>query len=352
MAVVQKKSTDMSNSNKIVVRTRGRSYELEISKMMTVFGDSKTPNQKSVKLIEQSVKDFVRRTLWDAIHRSHVAGVPLSIEHILSPFRHDEERMTHIRRYFYWKNIVKMGRAPDPTAGAASVAYSSSGKPSVLSSGGSVRRKRPHLKFDFVSSLAEFSDSDVESENEGLDLAPPAKKRLKVLDSVIEGMTPEEYLEYSNARTSSFTYRSTQKFRLWASLDSFQAALDEDALDLLGFLAWERVGLVTQVALLAKRDQMGAHATEGGGGAAVPWTDAAVFGVGRGTPVLTSAMLDCPSLHPSRHSIVRGKGAVRSSGSLAPAHIREAVRRIRLFSRPPSLSLLASRRPVSPAQSS
>lgn len=97
-------------------------------------------------------------------------------------------------------------------------------------------------------------------------------RRLRQADLVTLSMSQSEYLEYSECRQASFTFKKARKFREWlvggtarpgslalASLAGGSARelsrLNDDTLEILGFLAYEIVQKLTEVSLAAKFEQ-------------------------------------------------------------------------------------------------
>lgn len=92
-------------------------------------------------------------------------------------------------------------------------------------------------------------DSSEESDTEFLDLE--ARKRLQRADELTRDMGREEYIEYSECRQASFTYKKVKKFREWfssAGLDLSKTS--DDLIEILGYLGWELVGALTTTALM------------------------------------------------------------------------------------------------------
>jgi transcription initiation protein SPT3 len=66
-------------------------------------------------------------------------------------------------------------------------------------------------------------------------------------------MSKEEYMEYSECRQASFTFKKAKKFREWLSLSKFvEVRPNDDVIEILGFLAWEIVRIITETAVLVK----------------------------------------------------------------------------------------------------
>lgn len=94
-------------------------------------------------------------------------------------------------------------------------------------------------------------------------------RRLRHADLLTLSMSQAEYMEYSECRQASFTYKKARKFREWliggtarpASLGLATLAggsardlarLSDDTLEILGFLAYEIVQKLTEVSLAVK----------------------------------------------------------------------------------------------------
>jgi len=66
---------------------------------------------------------------------------------------------------------------------------------------------------------------------------------------------------YTECRQASFTYKKNKKFRQWLGT-VMNVQLNEDMVEILGYLAWEMVGQITCQALLVKK-QMAASMYRG-----------------------------------------------------------------------------------------
>eukprot|EP01028_Stygiella_incarcerata_P001796 TRINITY_DN1333_c0_g1_i1.p1 TRINITY_DN1333_c0_g1~~TRINITY_DN1333_c0_g1_i1.p1 ORF type:complete len:636 (+),score=138.88 TRINITY_DN1333_c0_g1_i1:59-1909(+) len=381
------------------------SYAPEILRMMQTFGCPKTNAQhnRAAKLVEQLVKGYLKDILMSAVRRMSDCGCTDSAKrtlmHILYPFRYDREKIMDIKRFLYWKNTAKWGRKTKETR---------MGMGGVVSSTVLPRRKiRKTWSFDFVTSLGELSDTDIESDGECRELTPRQQWKNLMADHVVSSLGVEEYMEYSYARMCSFTYGSSTRFMEWLGADRWVTAvdgddeiddadnleesfekekesekkgdqhssgcdamdveeekkdddkkekdnsssesrkrgrdgetlqasgsdkewlksveevrhdrskrhprkkpirrrplsglcLDEDVLDTLGYLAWDRVGMLTQAALIVKRDMT----PSGGGSHVVPSTDQQVLGIGCALPALRHEAWNQATINPTRKTIV------------------------------------------------
>ncbi len=94
-------------------------------------------------------------------------------------------------------------------------------------------------------------------------------RRLRQADLLTQSMSQQEYMEYSECRQASFTYKKARKFREWLTGGTGRpgtlglatvaggsgrelARLGDEALEILGFLAYELVQRVTEVGLAVK----------------------------------------------------------------------------------------------------
>lgn len=114
-------------------------------------------------------------------------------------------------------------------------------------------------------------------------------------------MTREEYMEYTACRQASFTYKKVKKFRQWFGT-AINVQLNDDMVEVLGYLAWEMVGFVTQQAQQVKKQME--------------------EGQYRGLVQRSGGIINI-KLQPHW---AMGKDSDKSP--LLPAHIREALRRI------------------------
>jgi transcription initiation protein SPT3 len=76
--------------------------------------------------------------------------------------------------------------------------------------------------------------------------------RLQQADELTQKMTREQYVRFSTAREASFTYKKIKKFRDWLRLDALGIRTSDEIVEILGYLAWEMVGLIAQTAVTVK----------------------------------------------------------------------------------------------------
>jgi len=88
----------------------------------------------------------------------------------------------------------------------------------------------------------------MDSDNEAREVDEQNRERLKIADDITKVMTKEQYMDYSECRQASFTYKKAKKFRDWV-----ESPMNDEVAEVLGYLSWEAVGLVTQTALEVKQ---------------------------------------------------------------------------------------------------
>lgn len=77
------------------------------------------------------------------------------------------------------------------------------------------------------------------------------KERLRKIDEITSNMTVQEYLDYSECRQASFTYRKSKKFRDFLGITE---KVKEDVIEILGFLAYEMIYDIVDEALKLKNE--------------------------------------------------------------------------------------------------
>lgn len=90
-------------------------------------------------------------------------------------------------------------------------------------------------------------------------------QRLKQADERTKGMNAEEYLHFSECRQASFTFRKGKRFREWAGFGLVtESKPNDDIVDILGFLTYEIVTLLTEEALRVKAAEDAVRRERGG----------------------------------------------------------------------------------------
>lgn len=115
----------------------------------------------------------------------------------------------------------------------------------------------------------EVPDRDDDDDDEEEEMNYITLQRLRKADERTKVMTKEEYVTWSEYRQASFTWRKGKRFREWAGFGIVtDSKPSDDIVDILGFLTFEMVQTLTEMALKAKEQEDMARAQDGGDNAA------------------------------------------------------------------------------------
>lgn len=232
--------------------------------------------------------------------------IKIELEHLIFLFRKNENRLSQILKSIRVKAFSNEKDIKENTSGIVEEAAfkEKDRKKRKLEDGdlqfldNKVVQAIKRLRTDVVSTLVE-DISDDEADDMDLETSsstPTAqldmlklqqmkeeeitRKQFIAADNLTKKMSVEEYMDYARSREASFTFHNTKKFNAWLELskkksqrkkkvDSGKESVDTDAndnlqslefkfddnlTDILGHIAWETVGLLTQTALIVKRD--------------------------------------------------------------------------------------------------
>jgi transcription initiation protein SPT3 len=148
----------------------------------------------------------------------------------------------------------------------------------------------------------EVPERDDEEDEEEEEMNYITLQRLRKADERTKAMTKEEYVTWSEYRQASFTWRKGKRFREWAGFGIVtDSKPSDDIVDILGFLTFEMVATLTEVALKVKEQEDVARAQSGADNAGT-----------KKRKLLLGGLFDPPS---------EGKSPVE------PRHVQEAFRR-------------------------
>ena len=272
----------MQQASRLRAAGKAASFGAEIGKMCFLFGDVRSPLDETLVIVEQTVHAQLAAVVDQCLHLGS-----LSLEHVLFLFRDDAQRQYRIHDFMEWKDNRAAAEEGEENEGddgddAAEEADTVARLPVS----------------DFLTALeldAGIGDA-VTAKAEAL--RTDKLRRHALAAQLTETMTTDEYLEYAALRQASFTYKKGKKFRDWLGISGLA---DSDTTDVLGFLAWEMVGLLVQASLAVRREfQSG---------------DAAPEFAARPLRFQPDRIFDCPWQPDAREPLL-------------PVHVREAARRI------------------------
>ncbi|KAI9468721.1 Transcription initiation protein spt3 [Coemansia sp. RSA 989] len=224
-------------------------YLTEIQQMMFVFGEIQDPLTETTMLIEDIVRSQVIEIIVLAAAQAQRRGSRfLAAEDFIFLIRHDRTKVLRLREYLSWKDVRKKVKERED-AGDDIIDDATADKPDR------VAKVKIKLSWELASAFSEnLVDDDDEDDDEMLDAQSDSLKRLRDADEVTKQMTRDEYVHYSECRQASFTFRKNKRFRDWANMSSYlDTKLNDEIIDILGFLTFEMVSTITETALRIKR---------------------------------------------------------------------------------------------------
>ncbi|PVH14299.1 uncharacterized protein CXQ87_002427 [Candidozyma duobushaemuli] len=249
----------MSNSDKY-------RYRVEVQQMMFVSGEVNDSPVETTSLIEDIVRGQVIEILLQATKTAASRGTrSITSEDVIFLIRHDKAKVNRLITYLSWKDVRKNtkdqegggaeglieGDAAGASAGAAPGANDQS---KMITRYKKSKIRLPwEVQFMFSEQHLETAEEAEEVDDEEKAATMASLKRLKMADDRTKNMTKEEYVHWSECRQASFTFRKTKKFREWAQITQIcESRPNDDVIDILGFLTFEIVCSLTEVAMSIK----------------------------------------------------------------------------------------------------
>ncbi|KAI7833395.1 transcription initiation factor IID, 18kD subunit-domain-containing protein [Kickxella alabastrina] len=229
-------------------------YTTEIQQMMFVFGEVQDPLPETTMLIEDIVRSQVIEIIVMAAAQAQRRGSRfMAAEDFIFLIRHDRTKVMRLREYLSWKDVRKKVKEREDADNDV-IDDAAADKPDRGASKVKIR-----LSWELATTfLDNINDDDNDNDNEDeemLDAQSDSLKRLKDADDVTKQMTRDEYVHYSECRQASFTFRKGKRFREWANMAAYlDTKLNDEIIDILGFLTFEMVSKITESALKIKRD--------------------------------------------------------------------------------------------------
>lgn len=205
-------------------------YTQEIKSMLYALGDTRSPTHSVSTLIEKIVYANVNRLLTLAFSiKQQRNAKQLSVEDVCFVIR---------RSKFKFKRAL------------ASITYKELRK-KITEDLDDVDLTEEDVKFDWIIERGH--------EDEGTDTE--YFTRLKRIDDLTKKMSIQEYLEFTECRQASFTYRKHKKFKEFIGLNE---RIKDEVIDVLGVICYEMVGNIVEEGLKIKRQRTTSIALERG----------------------------------------------------------------------------------------
>jgi len=233
----------------------------EIQSMLYSFGDSRRPRLETAILVDHIVRQQLVEIVYRATDASMVRGANgvIGIEDVLFLMRKNPIKVQRFVKYFKAKDL------------SSQVVISQQGGHSFITD----TNKRARRCRDFLLSIDAEGGLLTQAINEEL-VDEVRMNRLRRRDRFTRQLDEKRYAEFTRARHISFighNMRFASKFREWVLNDinatsvedplaaggdpqqsSGQIQMDATGLEALGYLAYETVGAITEMALVARQD--------------------------------------------------------------------------------------------------
>ena len=191
---------------------------------------------------------------------------------LIFQIRHDQPKVSRLRTFLSWKDVRKNVKDSDDKGADADLAGGDDPGGGVVPGGPDAdtakknKKAKVGLPWDPASFYSvEVPERDDEEDEEEEEMNYITLQRLRKADERTKAMTKEEYVTWSEYRQASFTWRKGKRFREWAGFGIVtDSKPSDDIVDILGFLTFEMVQTLTEVALRVKEQEEVARAQSGG----------------------------------------------------------------------------------------
>ncbi|KAF4126719.1 transcription initiation protein SPT3 [Geosmithia morbida] len=248
------------------IRTYGRGLICGMMQMMYVSGETGEPPVETTGIMEDIVRQQVIELLRTCTELAFRRGSKsISINDLIFQIRHDQAKVSRLRTFLSWKDVRKNVKDSDDKGADADLAAGDDPTGGVVGGGGAPvdeaakknKKSKIGLPWEHASlypvEVPEREDEEDEDEDE-MNLI--TLQRLRRADERTKVMTKEEYVTWSEYRQASFTYRKGKRFREWAGFGVVtDSKPSDDIVDILGFLTFEMVQVLTEVALKVKEQE-------------------------------------------------------------------------------------------------
>ncbi|GAO16002.1 hypothetical protein UVI_02055810 [Ustilaginoidea virens] len=251
-------------------------YRQEISQMMYVSGETGEPSVETTSIIEDIVRQQVIELLRNCTELASRRGSKsISTNDLIFQIRHDQAKVSRLRTFLSWKDVRK--NVKDSEDKGADADLGAAGDEAVVPGGpvDEAAKKNKKAKVGLPWEPASFysvevPERDDEEDEEEEEMNYITLQRLRKADERTKAMTKEEYVTWSEYRQASFTWRKGKRFREWAGFGIVtDSKPSDDIVDILGFLTFEMVATLTEVALKVKEQEDTARAQSGADNAGV-----------------------------------------------------------------------------------
>ncbi|KAL0933741.1 spt3 [Colletotrichum truncatum] len=234
-------------------------FKQEIQQMMYIAGETQEVSTQTVKLMEELIQDQIVHMLKTANDLANRRGSRIfSNNDIIFQLRHDTARIERLRTFLAWKAIRKTVRDSDDKEGFIEESeMEASANPAEDAAASKTKFPTISLPWDVSSFFSEQVPDMGQDDIMAATSSEAVLDRLRRNDEKTRHMTAAEYATWSEYRHASMTYRKAKRFREWCGLGVIaENRLNDDVLDILGFLASEMVQNLTEEALKVQKQEL------------------------------------------------------------------------------------------------
>ncbi|XP_076677647.1 transcription initiation protein Spt3 [Andrena cerasifolii] len=227
------------------IRNEPGNYTAEIRQMMHGFGDSSEPLIESAKIVEEVVLQQMRTIIKNACEVSDRRGTSkkgtvISAEDFIFLLRNDKVKLQRLIRYLELKDFKS----------SINKAIESDMPEDVLNSEQLESSKNRGPFQNFLNQI----DNTGELLEDASTVDEIKQQRCIRAEIMARSMDEARYLKFSKARNASFANKNRHKFSDWLSPDS-DVMISKQGYTILGYLAYETVAQIVDLALLVRQDQ-------------------------------------------------------------------------------------------------
>lgn len=192
--------------------------------MLYALGDSKSPRISTCKLLQNIIKNSLLSLIHQALKIKKIRrGKLLSVEDFCFVLRKNPKKVKRVLSSITFKELRKK----------------------INEDIDEIELTEEEFAYDWMvdRNVKWFEYQETESSDEYLD-------RLRRIDELTTKMSINEYLEFTECRQASFTYRKQKKFKEFIGLND---RLKDDVIDVLGFIAYEILCSIVEEGIKIKK---------------------------------------------------------------------------------------------------
>ncbi|XP_078040081.1 transcription initiation protein Spt3 [Augochlora pura] len=227
------------------VRNEPVNYTTEIRQMMHGFGDSSEPLMESARIVEEVVLQQMRTIVRKAYEVSERRGIPkkganVCAEDLIFLLRKDKVKLQRLIKYLELKEYKSsLNKALDNDMPEDSL--------------NTKNYENSKIKGPFHSFLNQI-DNTGELFEDASTVDKIKQQRNVRAELMTRSMDEARYLKFSKARNTSFANKNRHKFSDWLSAEN-DITISKQGYTILGYLAYETVAQIVDLALLVRQDQ-------------------------------------------------------------------------------------------------